>query len=270
MAEAHLRSAENDDKDRRTRSQGPDRDRPADDRDQTAEHRDQMSEARDTISQIRDQQADARDRRAESRDQAVSRFDAGAAFDRAGARRDRRGATGDRRHAADDREAASADRALSARERAAASVDELTGAQRRDVGVAELERATARAQRTHEPFVLAFIDVDNLKATNDLLGHNAGDEVLRRVVESMRTHFRSYDLIVRLGGDEFLCALQGVPLATATERFELINADLAAEPHASCTAGLAELSAQDSLDELIDRADAALRATRRQRSSADN
>ncbi len=268
MAEEHLRGAENDDKERRTRSQAFDRNQPADDRDKTAEHRDQISEAHDRISAARDQRAAARDRRAESRDQGADRFDVGAASDRAGARRDRRAAAGDRRHAADDREAASADRGLSARERAAASIDELTGAQRRDVGVAELERATARAQRTHEPFVLAFIDVDDLKATNDSLGHTAGDHILRRVVESIRAHFRSYDLIVRFGGDEFLCALQGAPMAAAAERFELINADLATDPHASCTAGLAELAAQDSLDELIERADAALREARRQRSSA--
>lgn len=70
-----------------------------------------------------------------------------------------------------------------------------------------MERETARAKRTKHPFVLAFVDVDRLKATNDSLGHAAGDHLLRRTVESMRKHLRSYDLIVRFGGDEFVCAL---------------------------------------------------------------
>ena len=64
----------------------------------------------------------------------------------------------------------------------------------------------ARAKRTQRSFVLAFIDVDGLKTTNDSLGHAAGDELLRRVVDTVRDHLRSYDLIVRFGGDEFLCA----------------------------------------------------------------
>ena len=57
-------------------------------------------------------------------------------------------------------------------------------------------------------------------------------------------------------------------MAEAAERFVLVNADLATYPHASITAGLAELGAPDSLDDLIARADAALRAQRQQRRSA--
>ena len=49
----------------------------------------------------------------------------------------------------------------------------------------------ARAQRTQRSFVLAFIDVDALKTTNDSLGHAAGDELLCRVVDTVRDHLRS-------------------------------------------------------------------------------
>jgi diguanylate cyclase (GGDEF)-like protein len=238
----------------------------ADDRDRTAEDRDQISEAHDAAAQSRDERADTRDRRAERREEATS-FDAAAASDRAGAWRDRRGGANDRMHAADDRAAASIDRLLASRERAASSIDELTGAYRRDPGIVELAREVARAKRTRRPFVLAFADVDGLKATNGSLGHAAGDQLLCRVVDTMRSHLRSYDLVVRYGGDEFLCALLDVGIDSAAERVVHISADLATYPAASISTGLAELRPQDSLEELIARADAALRAQRRRRAA---
>ena len=238
-----------------------------DDRDMTAEDRDMTADAHDRASEARDERAEARDERAEARDQDVTRFDAEAASDRAGAKRDRRGASGDRSHASHDREAASTDRVISAKERKASSIDQLTGAYRRDTGLVELERELLRAKRTKQPFVLAFVDVDNFKATNDSLGHVAGDQLLRHIVDTMRAHLRSYDLIVRFGGDEFLCALSDLSVAQASRRFLLVRSDLARVEHASVTVGLAELRSDDSLEDLISRADAALYRKREPRRS---
>jgi diguanylate cyclase (GGDEF)-like protein len=235
----------------------------ADDRDRTAEARDEISELHDRASERRDERSEERDRRAETREQEAPRIDLAAASDRHGARRDRRGGAGDREFAADDREAASNDRMLSARERSASSIDELTGAHRRGPGMVELGRDISRAKRTQKPFVIAFVDVDHLKATNDSLGHAAGDRLLRRVVDTMRAHLRDYDLIVRYGGDEFLCG-QDLNVDEALRRFSDINADLAAA-NASVTVGIAALEAHDSLDNLISRADTALRVQRKQR-----
>ena len=114
-----------------------------------------------------------------------------------------------------------------------------------------------RAKRTGQTFVVAFMDVDGLKAVNDSLGHDAGDQLLRRVVDYSRAQLRSYDLIVRFGGDEFICCLSNLRLAEATERFARINASLSAHD-SSITVGLAELEETDSLVELIARADEAL------------
>jgi diguanylate cyclase (GGDEF)-like protein len=66
---------------------------------------------------------------------------------------------------------------LSAQERAASSIGKLTRAYRRDAGLVELAREVDRARRAEQPFTLAFVDVDNLKATNDALGHGAGDQL---------------------------------------------------------------------------------------------
>ncbi|MEX0833072.1 MAG: GGDEF domain-containing protein [Actinomycetota bacterium] len=229
-----------------------------DDRDRTADDRDRRAEAHDELSEARDERADARDERAEARDDAADGIDIGAAADRAGALRDRRGGASDRTQAADDRDAAAVDRTLAARERAVSSIDGLTGAYRRDAGTLELEREIARAQRTNLPLVIAFTDVDGLKETNDSLGHPAGDMRLRQTVECIRTHLRSYDLIVRFGGDEFVCVLVDLSISGAAKRFEAVNADLAATGNGSITAGLARLRSGDTLEAFIARADEAL------------
>lgn len=238
------------------------------DRDATADERDRTSEAHDVTSQARDERAEARDGRARAREAADQTFDPEVVSDRAAARRDRQGGANDRMHAGDDREAASTDRTVSARERAVFLVDELTGAHRREAGIMELEREVNRAKRTKQPFVMAFVDVDGLKTRNDSLGHAAGDALLRQVADTIRGHVRSYDLIVRYGGDEFLCGLLDMDVAAAADRFRSVNAHLATIQGASITAGLAGLATDDSLEDLIGRADDALLRERALRGTA--
>lgn len=60
-----------------------------------------------------------------------------------------------------------------------------------------------RFQRYQRPFTIAYIDLDNFKTMNDRFGHNAGDEVLRILVRTIRNVIRKTDFIARLGGDEF-------------------------------------------------------------------
>lgn len=239
------------------------RDCHGEDRDRIAEGRDQRAEAHDEASEARDSRADARDARAEAREDSAGTADAGAIADRAGALRDRRGGASDRVQAADDRDASSMDRALSARERRTSCLDELTGAHRRDAGMVELEREMARAKRLKQAFTLAFVDVDDLKNTNDSLGHVAGDRLLRQATDSIRRRLRSYDLIIRYGGDEFLCVLADMTMAQAAQRFSLVNAELTESQQTSVSVGLAELSADDDCEDLIARADKAMYSTRK-------
>jgi diguanylate cyclase (GGDEF)-like protein len=140
-------------------------------------------------------------------------------------------------------------------------MDELTGAYRRGPGMVELEREMSRAKRTKHPFVIGFIDVDGLKARNDSLGHAAGDELLIRVVDALRGQLRSYDLIARFGGDEFVCGIQDLNMAETAKRFAIVDNDLRTHD-ASITVGLAELGEDDSLSQLIARADEELYAKR--------
>jgi diguanylate cyclase (GGDEF)-like protein len=245
-------SASTGDRDRREANSA------AEDRDRTAEERNRTAEARDRVSEARDARADERDERAESRERVAGGDESGAAADRGGAKRDREGGASDRTQAVDDRSAASSDRGFSAQERVAFAIDELTGAHRREVGFVELERDLTRAKRTGQPFTLAFVDIDDLKGRNDSHGHAAGDELLRATADAIRAHVRPYDLIVRFGGDEFLCGVTDVRMAEAAERFSRVNADLAATRKASVTIGLAELEPDDSVEGLVARADHAL------------
>ena len=250
---------------------GIDPDRVGKDRDRTAEDRDRRAEAHDRESEARDKRAAARDERAETREADALGRDAAAQADRAGALRDRRGGASDRTQASDDRkaahrdrEAASVDRAQSAVERAASFFDELTGAYGRRAGAVELEREIDRAKRTTTPLTVAFVDIDDLKKTNDSEGHAAGDRLLSETAESLRDHLRPYDLVIRYGGDEFVCALWDMDIEQAAERFSLASADLKKQ-HASVTVGLASLAADDDLDSLIARADSAMYEERRRR-----
>jgi len=71
-----------------------------------------------------------------------------------------------------------------------------------------------RARRSDGRFVVAFADVDRLKIVNDQEGHAAGDRVLQAVVSAIRTRLRSFDPIIRYGGDEFVCAVWAGPTSS--------------------------------------------------------
>jgi diguanylate cyclase (GGDEF)-like protein len=144
-----------------------------------------------------------------------------------------------------------------------AGLDGLTGALRRDRGVVDLQLEIDRVLRSDGRLVLAFVDVDGLKATNDAEGHAAGDQLLHDVGVALRTGLRSYDLVVRYGGDEFLCALPGTDVEGARRRFDEVARNLTEKnPRASVSMGLAPLEDGDTLDELTARADRALYAAR--------
>ena len=147
-----------------------------------------------------------------------------------------------------------------------AHFDELTGTYRRTMGTVALQAEIDRVQRSHGRLVLAFVDVDALKAHNDREGHAAGDELLLDVVTSIRSQLRSYDPVVRFGGDEFVCALANADLRYARGRFRDIQTKLEEHhPGASISTGFAQLETGDTLETLIARGDAALQQAKQHR-----
>jgi GGDEF domain-containing protein len=91
--------------------------------------------------------------------------------------------------------------------------------------------------------------------------------MLKHIVDVLRTQLRSYEPIVRVGGDEFVCTISGTTIEHARERFARIIAQLSLTPDAgSITVGFAQLARGDSSMDLIDRADRQLIAARKARS----
>jgi diguanylate cyclase (GGDEF)-like protein len=230
----------------------------------TAVERLGAAHARDLTAQARDLAAVERDRAAEALEAVGTTHDARRlAALRARAVHDRGRAAADRAAAAADRDAAAEDRAQAAIELRHAYHDDLTGALRRDMGEVALQHEVDRARRNHDRLVLAFIDVDKLKLVNDRDGHRAGDTLLKAVVSTMRAKLRSFDPVVRYGGDEFVCALAGTNPSDATARFAEIKSALAREHDAAgISVGVVELQEEETLDDLITRGDAALYAAK--------
>lgn len=226
--------------------------------------REEAARERDRLAGERDAAADARDR--ESARMEAELREAGdlaavlqrAAADRAAAAQDRALAAEDRRQAAVDRQTASA--AL-----AEEGIDPLTGALTRHVGLLAIERELERAKRSGEPVVIAYVDVIGLKRVNDSAGHHAGDALLCEVAKAICASLRAYDLVVRVGGDEFVCSLTRQDVRGATARFDAIAEQLARSPApARFRVGFAMRRRGESLAQLMRRADQAmLRARRR-------
>ena len=144
--------------------------------------------------------------------------------------------------------------------------DELTGVLNRSAGFAALGRDLDRCRRAGRRFVIGYLDVDGLKEPNGTAGPRAGDELLRKVTAALRATLRSYDVIMRLGGDEFLFSLPGADMATAEAflRANEFGVILAEESNGgSASIGFAELGGDDTLDEIISRAETELARNRR-------
>ncbi|AZF66516.1 MULTISPECIES: bifunctional diguanylate cyclase/phosphodiesterase [Pseudomonas] len=89
-----------------------------------------------------------------------------------------------------------------------AVTDPLTGLLNRRGFHQAVENTLLRSERTEQSLVLLYLDLDGFKRVNDSLGHDAGDRVLRWVSEQMQACLRSYDILGRMGGDEFTALVE--------------------------------------------------------------
>ena len=246
-------------------------------RERAAEARDRVLTERDALGNERDRRAAERDALANERDRRAAEREAGfAGATTAKAVMIRPGSSGSERSGVngtgsvpttpdEEAEDPALERARLEAQLQRAHLDGLTGAYRREVGRLALRNEIERARRSDGRFVIAFVDVDGLKGVNDREGHAAGDKVLRTLAATIRANLRTYDPIVRYGGDEFVCGVASVDPEEVRHRLGVIDQSLRNATGVGITAGIASMVGNESLEELTERADAALLEAKRSR-----
>ncbi len=152
-----------------------------------------------------------------------------------------------------------------------ATTDPLTGARNRRSFYELAEMETNRARRQKTPFGLIMADIDHFKRVNDEYGHQAGDEVLIEVVKRFLHCLREIDIFARYGGEEFVCLLSGERegIVQSAERIRRTMEETpfniqSKQINLTISFGVSIFDVDnDSLEDLISRADQALYASKK-------
>ncbi|WP_187360046.1 bifunctional diguanylate cyclase/phosphodiesterase [Chitinolyticbacter meiyuanensis] len=156
-----------------------------------------------------------------------------------------------------------------------AQEDTLTGLPNRRAIMKRVTEAIARQQRHGKPLVLMFLDLDGFKGVNDRHGHDAGDEVLREFARRLTASVRATDTVARLGGDEFTILLEDVTsarhdavlvadkVANAMQQPIVLEGGESVRLTTSIGIALHLPGEPTKVDELLDRADAAMYVAKR-------
>ncbi len=155
-----------------------------------------------------------------------------------------------------------------------ALTDSLTGVFNRRYVNAHLPRLLERAIDSHKPVSILMFDIDHFKIVNDSYGHTVGDEVLKEVSARASRNLRTFDLVARLGGEEFVVILPDTDGEAALTVAERLRNRIGGAPFA-ISAAVGEVSVTvsigisvggrlgDTADALIRRADEALYEAKR-------
>lgn len=140
--------------------------------------------------------------------------------------------------------------------------DVLTGLANRRVFDERINDIMLGAKRYQRPLTMASLDLDFFKLVNDNYGHQKGDAVLREVANVFRQAIRSTDLLVRIGGDEFLLVMDDTDLASgkilADRLCEAVSGmDVRADVNIKLgvSIGMTEWNKEENLDEWMERVD---------------
>jgi len=137
----------------------------------------------------------------------------------------------------------------------------------------ELQRSLSYIERYGTDAVLIYVDLDGFKAVNDAHGHAAGDALLKAVAGDLTAHVRASDVVARLGGDEFGVLMWNVGAPQAATRAQDIEQRIArlslvqggARLNVGASAGVAALRADLTAAAVIDAADRAMYARKKER-----
>jgi two-component system cell cycle response regulator len=150
--------------------------------------------------------------------------------------------------------------------------DALTGLHNRRYMDSQMQTLAEQADMRRRPLSVQILDIDHFKSINDSHGHDAGDDVLREFAERVRANVRGIDLVCRLGGEEFVVIMPDTDPALASLVGERLRQRIAGEPfiigaerrplEVTVSIGVATRGANESMDDVLKRADLALYAAK--------
>lgn len=151
-----------------------------------------------------------------------------------------------------------------------ARTDPLTGLANRRALDLELDRHVAHYHRQKRPFCIAILDIDFFKNVNDGHGHVVGDRALHSLAQVLRQPLREGDFLARYGGEEFALVLPDTTAPEAADIAERLRHAVDEAPydldglkmHLTVSVGVAEMTDPDTATSLVERADAALYASK--------
>ncbi|QDU37781.1 Diguanylate cyclase DosC [Maioricimonas rarisocia] len=152
--------------------------------------------------------------------------------------------------------------------RIALQTDDLTGLLNRRGFRERLEAELNRARRSGATLAVGLFDCDNFKEVNDTLGHPTGDLLLQCAAEVLTRESRNYDLVARVGGDEFAVAWPSVSASNAERIAQRVHSALSEAVErrkwpASFSFGVVVATGSVSVDDVIRQADEAMYEAKR-------
>lgn len=150
-----------------------------------------------------------------------------------------------------------------------AMTDGLTGLANRKSFDSEFDRIFQDAEKSKQGFTLLMLDIDHFKSFNDNFGHQVGDQVLRLVARTLKDSIKGKDFAARYGGEEFAIILPDTDLAGAVIVGNALRKAVASKDvinrstgkvlgRITMSVGVAEYVADKTVEDIIERADAAL------------
>lgn len=143
-----------------------------------------------------------------------------------------------------------------------ATYDVMTGILNRHTGLEKLEKSFNRAKNNNEMFIIAFVDINDLKYVNDKYSHEEGDKLIKKIVEIIEKKLKSKDIFLRFGGDEFILGFNRLNLIEVNILFNQIEESMK-EYNNKCkkgyihsiSVGIVECCENKTLEEYVNIAD---------------
>lgn len=150
-----------------------------------------------------------------------------------------------------------------------ALTDSLTGLYNRRYFETHLQKLLRKSAESRKALAILYLDIDYFKHVNDTYGHGVGDEILKSFANRLRDNLRSFDLVARLGGEEFVAILPDVQAETAHYVAERLRRAIGEQPFVCSTpdgeldvttsiGGVVIAAGEDNMAEVLERADAQL------------